>query len=203
PTNICFAGAGTYTVEQISTNGNGSDTITNTIVVNATPTVNAGSDVTIELGQSANLNATGTNGTYTWSPPTWLSCVVCVDPIATPDETITYTVTVVDSNGCSASDQVTVFVDFDYVIWVPNIFSPNGDGNNDILFVRGLGVEQFKFFLYNRWGEKVFETQDLTVGWNGKFRGKKMNNAVFVYYLEATFKDGTEVSQKGDITLIR
>jgi len=203
PTNVCFSTAGTYTIEQIVTNSNGSDTVTSSVVVNATPVISAGFDVTIDLGNSTTLTATGTNGTYTWSPPTWLSCVICVDPISTPDETITYTVTVVDSNGCTTSDEVTVFVDFDYIIWVPNIFSPNGDGNNDVLFVRGLGVAQFNFFMYDRWGEKVFETQDLNKGWDGSFRGKKMNNAVFVYYLEATFTDGTEVSQKGDITLIR
>ncbi|MBV1952552.1 MAG: gliding motility-associated C-terminal domain-containing protein, partial [Cycloclasticus sp.] len=185
PANICFNAAGTYTIEQIVTNGNGSDTTTSTIVVNATPTINAGPNVTIELGGSTTLNATGSNGTYTWSPPTWLSCVTCVDPISTPDETITYTVIVTDSNGCSASDEVTVIVDFENVIWVPNIFSPNGDGNNDILYVRGVGVTQLKFFVYDRWGEKVFETQDLDIGWDGTFRGKKMNNAVFVYYLEA------------------
>ncbi len=203
PTGICFNAAGSYTIEQIATNSNGSDTTTSTILVNANPIVNAGSDVTIELGDNTMLNATGTNGTYTWSPPTWLSCVICVDPIATPDETVTYTVTILDSNGCSATDEVTVIVDFDNIIWVPNIFSPNGDGNNDILFVRGAGVAQLKFFVYDRWGEKVFETQDLNIGWDGSFRGKKMNNAVFVYYLEATFIDGSEVTQKGDVTLIR
>ncbi|MBL4668033.1 MAG: gliding motility-associated C-terminal domain-containing protein, partial [Flavobacteriales bacterium] len=203
PANICFISSGTYNIQQIVTNSNGSDTITSTILVNATPIVNAGTDVTVDLGDNITLNATGTNGSYTWSPPIWLSCVICVDPILTPTETITYTVTVVDSNGCSASDDVTVIVDFDYVIWIPNIFSPNGDGNNDVLYARGVGVDQLKFFVYDRWGEKVFETQDLNIGWDGVFRGKKMNNAVFVYYLEAIFHDGTEVSQKGDVTLIR
>ena len=108
-----------------------------------------------------------------------------------------------DSNGCSATDQVTVIVEFDNVIFVPNIFSPNGDDFNDILYVRGQGVAELNFFIYDRWGEKVFETTTLDKGWDGTFRGKKMNNAVFVYYLQVTFIDGSEVTQKGDITLVR
>jgi gliding motility-associated-like protein len=203
PTNICFNTAGTHTIKQVVTNSNGSDSATTTIVVNSAPSVNAGIDVPINLGGSVTLTATGSNGTYTWSPPTWLSCVVCPSTTTTPDETITYTVTVVDSNGCSTTDDVTVVVNFDNVVFVPNIFSPNGDGNNDFVYVQGKGIANFNFFIYDRWGEKVFETSDLTQGWNGEFRGKKMNNAVFVYYLEVTFIDGSEATQKGDITLIR
>ena len=203
PHSVCFNGAGIYNIELIASNSTGSDTITSTVEVYANPTVNAGNDVTIDLGQSVTLNATGTNGTHTWSPPIWLDCITCSSPVATPQETTTYTVVVVDSNGCSASDDVTIIVDFDFVIWVPNIFSPNGDGNNDIAFVRGVGVEYLNFVIYDRWGEKVFETNDLSNGWDGTFRGKKMNNGVFVYYLQATFKNGEEVTKKGDITLIR
>ncbi|PKP48924.1 MAG: hypothetical protein CVT95_03860, partial [Bacteroidetes bacterium HGW-Bacteroidetes-12] len=203
PTNICFENDGTYTIELIVANQFGADTITQTITVHPNPIINAGSDVVIDLGDNTNLNATGSNGNINWTPPTWLSCPTCPSTTSTPDETITYTVIVVDSNGCTASDQVTVFVEFENVIWVPNIFSPNGDGNNDILYVRGKGVAQLNFFVYDRWGEKVFETTNLDQGWDGKFRGKEMNKAVFVYYLEATFIDGSKVTKKGDVTLIR
>jgi gliding motility-associated-like protein len=203
PSNICFSGAGTFTIEQIVSNSSGADTITSTIVVNATPIIDAGNDVTVDLGQSTTLTAIGTNGTYTWAPFTWLTCEVCQSTVSTPDETITYTVTVVDSNGCVATDDITVIVDYDNVVWVPNIFSPNGDGNNDVLYVRGKGVASFQFVVYDRWGEKVFETTDLDTGWDGTFRGKKMNKAVFVYYLKGFFNDGSEFNQKGDVTLIR
>ena len=203
PTNICFGTDGTYTVELIASNANGSDTITTTITVHPLPIIDAGSDVSIKLGETTLLNATGTNGSYSWTPPLWLTCPLCPSTNSTPEETITYTVTVVDSNGCIASDQVTVIVDYEFVIWVPNIFSPNGDGNNDVLYVRGKGVQDVLFKVYNRWGEKVFESTSLDDGWDGTFRGKDVNNAVFVYYLEATFIDGSEVTKKGDVTLIR
>jgi len=202
PGTVCYNAAGTYTIEQTVTNSFGSNTATSTIEVFATPIIDAGIDVSLELGESTTLDASGAgvNAVYTWS---WLSCVICPTTITTPEETITYTVTAVDTNGCTATDDVTVIVNYDNVIWVPNIFSPNGDGNNDYLFVRGKGVESFQFVVYSRWGEKVFESTSLTDGWNGRFRGKDMNKAVFVYYLKGFFKDGSEFNQKGDITLIR
>ena len=140
---------------------------------------------------------------YTWSPSSGLSCTTCPNPSVSPDETTTYTVITTDSVGCVASDQITIYVDYEYVIYIPNIFSPNGDGKNDILYVRGKGIKTLYFAIYDRWGEKVFETTDLNNGWDGTFKGKPLNKAVFVYYVKATFVDNSEVEQKGDITLIR
>ena len=173
------------------------------LTVSPAPLINAGTDVRVVLGESTPLNAVGSNGTYTWDPPTWLSCPTCLTTIATPEETTTYTITVQDTNGCVSSDDVTVILDYDLVVFVPNIFSPNGDGNNDILYVRGVGIESINFFIYDRWGEKVFETKSVDKGWDGTFRGKKMNNSVFVYYLKVTFRNGTKIEKKGDITLTR
>ncbi len=203
PGDVCFAIDGTYTIELVATNTFGSDTYTSTLTVHPTPIVDAGSDVIIKLNESTQLNASGSTGNYTWTPSTGLDCTSCPNPISSPEETITYTVIVSDPNGCTATDDITVFVEYENVIFVPNIFSPNGDGQNDILFVRGKGVQELKFFIYDRWGEKVFETTSLDEGWDGTFRGKEMNKAVFVYYLEATFIDGEEVKQKGDITLVK
>lgn len=204
PGSVCFNVAGTQEVKLIVSNSYGVDSISNTITVLEPQQVVLGNDTSIQWGQSVSLTATGViNGVYTWSPDIDLTCSTCPNPISTPEETITYTVITSDSNGCVSSDNITLFVKYDNVIFVPNIFSPNGDGANDILFVRGKGVAELKFFIYDRWGEKVFETTRLDVGWDGTFRGKVMNKAVFVYYLEATFIDGSEVTQKGDITLIK
>ena len=201
---VCFNSSGTQEVKLVVSNAFGSDSLTQYVTVLQPQQVFAGNDTIILLNQSVNLNATGVvNGTYTWTPPVDLTCTTCPNPTATPEETITYTIIASDTNGCRTTDNITIIVDFDNVIFVPNIFSPNGDGANDILFVRGKGVAQLKFFVYDRWGEKVFETTSLDIGWDGTFRGKDMNKAVFVYYLEATFIDGKEVTQKGDITLIK
>jgi gliding motility-associated-like protein len=184
-------------------NNSCTDTAQITVYVNSLPNINAGQNITINYGQSATLTATGTNGTYIWTPDDWLTCNVCPVTVSTPEETTTYYVSVVDSNGCIASDSIIVYVNYENVVWVPNVFSPNDDGVNDILYVRGKSIESFELVIYDRWGEKVFYTNKLDIGWDGTFRGKKMNKAVFVYYLKGFFKDGSAFSQKGDITLIR
>jgi gliding motility-associated-like protein len=172
------------------------------IEVFPTPTVNTIPNATIDLGSSIVLNTTSNASTYSWSPDIWLSCNDCLSPTATPEDNVTYEITV-EENGCIATDYVSIVVEYDPVIFVPNIFSPNGDNNNDVLYVRGLGVDYMIFYVYDRWGEKVFESTALENGWDGTFRGKPMNPGVFVYYVEATFLNGTTSTLKGDVTLIR
>jgi gliding motility-associated-like protein len=86
---------------------------------------------------------------------------------------------------------------------VPNAFTPMTGDANSILYVRGYGISQLKFTIWNRWGQKVFETNDPNIGWNGNFKGVMQPMDVYVYTLSATFFDGVEVNKKGDITLIR
>ncbi len=86
---------------------------------------------------------------------------------------------------------------------VPNAFTPNGDGNNDTLFVRGFGVIDLDFRLYNRWGQLVFETDRLSQGWDGRFNGEEQDMDVYVYVLNALLENNEKVSKKGNITLIR
>jgi gliding motility-associated-like protein len=91
----------------------------------------------------------------------------------------------------------TVFVD------VPTAFTPNGDGTNDVLYVRGYGIEHLEFRVYNRWGELVFETNNQAIGWDGTFRGTPQEMDAYAFTLHATFYDGKSVSRKGNVTLIR
>jgi gliding motility-associated-like protein len=88
-------------------------------------------------------------------------------------------------------------------LFIPDAFSPNGDGKNDVLFVRGNNIKELYFSVYDRWGEKIFETTDKNIGWDGSYKGKELSNAVFVYYCFGKYDDGTEFKQKGDISLVR
>jgi gliding motility-associated-like protein len=106
-------------------------------------------------------------------------------------------------NGCSNTDSVIVEVMLTDVIGVPNAFSPNGDGFNDVLKVLGPGISTMHFMVYNRYGQKVFETSDQASGWDGKLDGKTLDPAVFAWYLEYTLVNGYAGVQKGNVTLIR
>ena len=86
---------------------------------------------------------------------------------------------------------------------LPNVFSPNGDGENDLLFVRGTLIKEMLFRIYDRWGELIFESRDRFTGWDGNFRGKQMDPDVYDYYLQVTCVDDVETIIKGNITLIR
>ncbi|MEW6467573.1 MAG: gliding motility-associated C-terminal domain-containing protein [Bacteroidota bacterium] len=201
PGAVCYASAGTYTVTLISSNSFGSDTTVMSVTVNPIPVADAGPAVSISTGSSTTLNGTG-GGSYSWAPVTGLSCTTCPNPTANPTVTTTYTL-FVSANGCFSSDTVTVSVTDQFEWFVPSAFSPNGDGMNDILFVRGVGVKTVHLVIYDRVGEKVFETNDISIGWDGTFKGQAMNNAVFVYYATVEFLDGTFESKKGDVTLVR
>jgi gliding motility-associated-like protein len=85
---------------------------------------------------------------------------------------------------------------------VPDAFSPNNDGNNDKLFVRG-SIKDFTFSVYNRWGELVFKTQNQSTGWDGLFRGKELDAGIFVYYLTGVDTAGNTINKKGNITLVK
>jgi len=88
-------------------------------------------------------------------------------------------------------------------ILIANVFSPNNNGTNDVLHVLGKGIDQMQFIIFDRWGEKVFETTDINTGWDGTYRGKPMNVGVFVYFIKGKFKNGDKIDKKGNITLLR
>ncbi|MEQ8702914.1 MAG: gliding motility-associated C-terminal domain-containing protein [Phaeodactylibacter sp.] len=177
--------------------------------------VSLGEDISIEVGADAILQIQ-TNlepediDTIIWEPRFPTECPDCLEQVVTPLVTTAYSVMVVDLNGCTAGDQVNVLVDQRQSVYLPNVFSPNDDGTNDVFYVQGDDrVEQVDVFqVYNRWGEIVFEAYNFQVndsqfGWDGTFRGDLMNGGVFVYYVVATFKNGTTAEFKGDVILMR
>ena len=164
----------------------------------------ASPDTSICVGQAVLLNV-NMDGTITWSPPDALSCTDCKSPVTSTDKTITYTVSVIDINGCFAgTDSVTIEVSpACSVIELPSAFSPNNDGKNDLFKVVGSGIVSFHFTLYNRWGELIFTTNDSALGWDGTWQGEKQDIGVYVWHLVADLLDGTHVVRNGNVTLVR
>jgi gliding motility-associated-like protein len=176
------------------------------VFVNPAPVgTSATTDATIDIGNSAPLTATVTSGdTYIWQPSATLNCDTCPNPTATPSVTTTYSLIVTDSEGCTITDTVTITVeDLCQNVFVPGAFSPNGDGHNDVLYVRGNCIIEMDFIVYDRWGNKVFESNDPHMGWDGRYNGQMMNTASFGYYLKAKLFNGTTVEKKGNVGLVR
>jgi gliding motility-associated-like protein len=140
---------------------------------------------------------------FVWTPTDWLSCTDCPEPFAIPHETFTYTLTITDTNTCIASDTARIFIKPKKIYYIPNIFSPNGDGINDMLFAYIRGIKKLTFRMYNRWGEKVFETDDALVGWDGIYKSKEAEPGLYVYDIYAIWWDNETVKEKGSVTLVR
>lgn len=192
----------TYTISGTDMNGcTNSSYITITV---GNPIAFAGNDTTINYGSSASLTASG-GTSYTWWPSQNLSCDNCENPNASPKNTTKYYVSITDENGCITIDSVLVIVEIacNGKIFVPNVFSPNNDGQNDVLYLKAGCIKNLTFTVYNRWGEKVFETNNIDDGWDGTFRGTSCNSGVFALNIIAGLENGETVTLQKNVTLIR
>jgi gliding motility-associated-like protein len=111
--------------------------------------------------------------------------------------------TATDSNDCATTVCKTIAVNIAEGVDVPSAFSPNGDGVNDVLLVRGYHVRSLRFVVYNRWGQKVFETTDMNTGWNGTFKGKPQEADVYGYTLDAVLESNKTIHKQGNISLLK
>ena len=203
-----------YIVTGTDSKGCFTDTAHVPVAVYPYPTVNAGEDKTILVGSSVMLtpkiSADVTN--IRWQPLTALSCADCLEPVAAPRQTTTYTISVNNQGRCIAKDEVTLFVICkEGNLYMPNTFSPNGDGNNDVFYPRGRGIYGVRSFkIFNRWGEQVYEKYNFQAndassngGWNGRYKDKDAGQDVYVYIIEVVCENNTVVAYKGNVTLIR
>jgi gliding motility-associated-like protein len=174
--------------------------------------VDAGMDQTIRLGYETSIRAVASqpNLTISWQPPLGLSCVDCLFPFASPAETTTYAITVLNPENCVAVDSVTIFVIKERPIYIPNAFSPNGDGTNDFFTIfTGPALARIQYLkVFDRWGGLVFERYDFPagrqeLGWDGTVRGRPANPGVFTYLASLLFVDGETSIHEGDVTVIR
>ncbi len=176
--------------------------------------VDAGEDLTVDLGYNVDLHALVSplfrQVTFQWLPPESLNCSDCADPIATPADNTTYTVMIVDETNCVAVDSITVRVFKNRPVYIPNAFSPDGDGINDyfILF-GGPAAKTIKTLkIFSRWGSLVFEQNDISLGeeingWDGTFKGQPLSPGVYAFVAEIEFIDDEVLLLEGDVTLMR
>jgi gliding motility-associated-like protein len=146
----------------------------------------------------------GVGVNFFWNPQDGLSCNNCSNPLAYPIYTTLYEVTMIDDRGCIASDTLLIYIDPQTkVLYVPNAFTPNGDGINDIFYVYAAGAKEIDFIVFNRWGEKIFQSYSINEGWDGYYKDNLMNPGVYVYYVVVTYLDGATKTAKGSVTLVR
>jgi gliding motility-associated-like protein len=181
--------------------------------VPALPTATPVQDpITIPVGTSTNIlmNYTGDITSYNWLPTTRLNCTNCPAPLANPQYTTKYTVEIADRHGCANTGEITIVVVCGKEnVFIPNTFSPNGDGRNEVFYPKGTGLFRVKSMrVFNRWGEIVFEKNEFTAndpsaGWNGMFKGKLASPDTYIYTMEILCENNTIIPVKGNVTLLR
>ncbi len=171
-----------------------------TVIASASEYVVApGATVTL-FGQPSALSS------YSWSPSDQVFSPTSQQTDAIVNEDIVYTLTVSDGV-CTRQDTVEIrvyeIICDDPYVFIPNAFSPNGDNENDVLYVRGIWIEKMIFRVFDRWGELIFESTDPAFGWDGSFRGRDLDPDVYDFYLDVTCIGGLKSISKGNVTLMR
>lgn len=189
------------------------DTTQITVTVHPTPDIDLLTNQQVAQGQSIVIAEGDPTYTYNWSPATYLNCTDCPSPIVSPDTNITYTVTYTDEFGCENTEEVNItLVNMcdEAMIGLPQAFTPNGDGLNDVFYVRSTSVQEvLEFQIYSQWGEPIvnrsrFATNDPAFGWDGTHNGEPANTGVYIYQVKVTCPvDGTVLFKKGNFLLMR
>ena len=187
----------------VGTDVNGcKDTAYVEVVLHPLPTITISPNIQAFYGDLVELNAVGNSpGTYVWSPPEFLSCVNCPNPIANPDLDYTYTVTFTDLNGCVADAMVSI--SYDAVIYVPNSFIPDGNGRNDLFGVYGGNIKSMEMLIFNRWGELIETLHSITDRWDGTYENLPCQDGVYTWKLTYTDKQERKYGLTGHVVLIR
>ncbi|MBC7388143.1 MAG: gliding motility-associated C-terminal domain-containing protein, partial [Opitutaceae bacterium] len=161
-------------------------------------------DTTIVMGDFAKIPVSK-NSLYSfgWSPKEGLSCLNCNYPIVKPLTDIVYKLNVTDVKGCFNNNySYSIIVKPETFVKMPSAFTPNGDGSNDMLMIKGWGIKELlSFQVFNRWGEVVYDSQNLEEGWDGKFKGVSQNSDVYVYKVKVKNWREEELYSEGQVNL--
>jgi gliding motility-associated-like protein len=184
------------------------DTAEVTVGIQLPPEITLTADTTIGAGDAIQLQASG-GDFYQWKPERGLSDATIANPIANPVRTITYTMEVLDSLGCISDKEMTLFVENQ--LFIPNLFTPNNDGQNDFFKVYGAGIKEIEFKVFTRGGQLLYSTNSVEEaygeGWDGKFNGNPVESGVYVWSIKGRYFDDRPLSfngqQSGLINLMR
>ena len=190
------------TIYNVSVQNNSGCSITEDVFVDLYPLpyVSAGYDHYVEFGDVVELQGQ-TDVAFYWFSNDSMSCNNCLNPLVSPSQTAYYYIYVVDTNGCENIDSVKVVIDGS--LYVPNAFTPDGDGINDFFEIKGEEIKSFELWIYNRWGELVFYSNKINNYWDGRYRG--VNNQIDVYVWKIKYEDSHRKNETlvGHVSLIR
>jgi gliding motility-associated-like protein len=168
--------------------------------------VDAGQDQQVYAGQTVTLDGTTTAiniDSIQWTPDIFLSSSTILDPTSVPTHTTQYYLTVVNNLGCRVKDSVTITI-LPSLLLIPTAFSPNNDGVNDLFRPLNKNLARIDFQIYDRWGQKVYETDVIGDGWDGTFRNAKQDIGVYVWQAQYQLTGSTQtLSESGNVTLVR
>lgn len=179
------------------------DTLEATVAVHSNAVIDLPDTVIMPENIAVQLDAGGNCLYYNWFPPLGLSAIDISNPMAMPPVNTQYFVEGRTEAGCVAKDSVVVMVDPSVYVTLPNAYSPLSPSANELKVIYQGDVQLKSFRIYNRWGDKVFETSNINQGWDGRFKGELCQMGVYVYVIEATGKNGKSYNKQGNVTLIR
>ncbi|HXH18481.1 MAG TPA: PKD domain-containing protein [Chitinophagales bacterium] len=175
------------------------------VTVRPLPDVDAGKDTSLVRDEFVTLSGRATGITHFWTPPEGLENPNSLTTLASPFNTTDYVLHAISAYNCEATDTMRVSVTVVNLIAIPTAFSPNSDGTNDIYrIVKTLNIERLFFFkIYNRWGQCIFETNDIRQGWDGTVYGEPQDIGVYAFIIKAFNRDGEIIIKEGNVTLVR
>jgi gliding motility-associated-like protein len=175
--------------------------LSTTVSIYSPPFVDAGADVYANFGVPVMLNGSTQSNVYYWESVDSLSCVGCLRPTVKPYQSTDYILFVTDENGCLNSDTVRVILDG--ALYVPNAFTPNGDGINDVFVIRGVDIKDFELFIFDRWGLLIYETNNMDEYWDGTYKGDPVQLDTYVWKVNYSDYQRNKHNLVGHVSVIR
>ena len=175
-------------------------TLTTFVDLYNTPTINVSPAVYAVVGDTTLISAYG-NGTISWSPNFNISCLECTDALVWPDIEYIYTATITDANGCKNSAPIPIY--YDPLIYVPNVFTPNGDHYNNVFKAEGLNIVSYQMLIFNRWGELVKTLNSIDQSWDGSYQGSLVKDDVYIWQIKYVDLKETSHILRGHVTVLK